>query len=378
MDDLEYIERFLEGEMEASEKLAFEERLKLDSALAQEVQEYKSLFESLNQFQERKTLLSELNQIHEQLEGERQKQIRPKTKSKVFKLSNRRTLALAASVALIAVVSTVLVMRELQKASGGSDTSYQALERQLEERDESPTIAMEENTQADEMIMDFESDEKQENKKSTLTTTAATAFVVSANGYLITSYHVVKNAEKIIIEAQRDSLVRLPVKTVYKDIKKDIAILQVSDTNFVSFGQLNYALRSNEAELGEEVFTLAYPRQDIVYAEGAISALTGYREDTLTYQISVPVNPGNSGGPLLDQFGNLVGIVQGKNNRLEGTAFALKSEYIQAALDSVSTQNNVLPLVIPQYNGIRWYSRPEQIKALKEFVFLLRVYHSKE
>lgn len=376
MEDLEYIERYLEGVMETSEKAAFEERLQEDEALAKEVQEYKSLFDSLQQFQTRESLLSELNQIHENFETEKSNS---KVKSKVFKLRlpDRRSLVLAASVALIAVVSTVVIMRLLQNNPTGGDTSYQALERQLEDKDESPTMAMEDEANTEKLFEESEAEEIQEAKKI-LKSTAATAFVVSANGYLITSYHVVKNAEKIFIEAQRDSLLRLPVKTIYTDIEKDVAILQVTDTNFVSFGYLNYALRPQDAELGEEVFTLAYPRQDIVYAEGAISALTGYREDTLTYQISVPVNPGNSGGPLLDQFGNLVGIVQGKNNRLEGTAFALKSKYIQAVLDSVSSQNDALPLVIPQYNGIRWLSRTEQIKALREFVFLLRVYQKEE
>jgi S1-C subfamily serine protease len=85
---------------------------------------------------------------------------------------------------------------------------------------------------------------------------------------------------------------------------------------------------NNVSSLGENVFTLGYPGSEQVYGEGSLSALNGFNGDTTLYQISVPLNPGNSGGPLWDQSGKLIGMIRGKNFAKEGNAYAVKSVYV--------------------------------------------------
>jgi S1-C subfamily serine protease len=191
---------------------------------------------------------------------------------------------------------------------------------------------------------------------------------------LLTNYHAVKDADAIFAESRQDSLQRYQVKVFYKDEKTDLAVLKIEDSSFRGFRNLPYALRL-EADLGEEVFTLAYPREDMVYGKGEISARTGFEGDSLEYQISVPVNPGNSGAPLFDDKGFLIGVINRKHTLQEGAAFAIKAKYIKKLIDSVMQgQKPEKPILLPLFNNIAWLKRPQQIKALQNYVFELKVH----
>src|SRR5690606_40165367 len=107
---------------------------------------------------------------------------------------------------------------------------------------------------------------------------------------------------------------------------------------------LSYMISSAEANLGEEVFTLGFPREDIVFGEGSISALSGYRQNPNAYQVSVPVNPGNSGGPLFNDRGDLVGIISGIQTETMGAAFAIKCSELPSVIDSQNTDSLSSPL----------------------------------
>ena len=93
--------------------------------------------------------------------------------------------------------------------------------------------------------------------------------------------------------------------------------------------------------------------------------------------MSIPVNPGNSGGPLLDDKGNLIGIINRKHTKQEGAAFAIKAKYIKALVDSIELhQKPEKSIALSQQNRIFNLKRPQQIKALQNFVFELKVYSS--
>ncbi|MGD1089243.1 MAG: serine protease [Verrucomicrobiota bacterium] len=104
-----------------------------------------------------------------------------------------------------------------------------------------------------------------------------------------------------------------PAEIVHVDEDHDIALLKVP-------GQFKPLPVSNgDVELGEAVFTIGFPDIDLQgiapkYTDGKISSLAGIKDDPKEYQISVPVQPGNSGGPLVDMNGNVVGIVSAKLN----------------------------------------------------------------
>jgi S1-C subfamily serine protease len=112
----------------------------------------------------------------------------------------------------------------------------------------------------------------------------------------------------------------------------------------------------------------------MVYGEGALSARSGFEGDTAFYQVSVPVNPGNSGGPLLDERGNLIGVVSGRQNDAQSAAFATKSSYLVRLVDSLAAAKPAVPYRLPHYGQLAYAPRPQQIKKLQEYVFVVKVF----
>jgi S1-C subfamily serine protease len=145
------------------------------------------------------------------------------------------------------------------------------------------------------------------------------------------------------------------------------------DSTF-SLPALPYDLRKTAVPLGDEVYTLGYPRNEIVYGKGYVSAETGFRGDSDSYQISIPVNPGNSGGPLIDTRGQVLGIITGKQSPSDDIAFAVKSSFLLDMLDSLPKGFNKNALLHKQ-SSLQHLSRVDQIKKLQPFVFMVKVYN---
>jgi S1-C subfamily serine protease len=134
---------------------------------------------------------------------------------------------------------------------------------------------------------------------------SGTGFFVSSNGYLVTCSHVVANASRIAIQT-RESI--LEAKVVADDPTNDIAVLKV-EGQFAAI-----PISTNAVRLGDSIFTIGFPNIDIQgmapkYTDGKISSLSGVGDEAGSMQISVPVQPGNSGGPLTDVNGAVVGVV---------------------------------------------------------------------
>jgi S1-C subfamily serine protease len=132
-------------------------------------------------------------------------------------------------------------------------------------------------------------------------------FFVTEDGWFCTSYHVVENANKIIVQAKGG---KFRAKLVKRDAANDLAILKVEGR----FRALPVAA-SRAVQLGENVFTIGFPNVGLQGFEpkltrGEVSSIAGIQDDPRHFQISVPVQPGNSGGPLVDMRGNVVGIVR--------------------------------------------------------------------
>ena len=87
---------------------------------------------------------------------------------------------------------------------------------------------------------------------------------------------------------------------------------------------------------------LGYPRDEIVYGEGYLSAKTGYRGDSLTCQIAVAANPGNSGGPVLDKNGEVIGVLSNRQEHVQGAVFAIRSKNIYLALDEMKKDSTLV------------------------------------
>lgn len=163
-----------------------------------------------------------------------------------------------------------------------------------------------------------------------------TAFAISNLGYLLTSYHLVSHNDSVLISNAVDSSMKFHAKIVYSDPTKDIAVLKISDSSFSNINNIAYNINYNYSiELGDYVYSLGFSKNSVVFGEGCISSFTGYNEDTNSFQLSIPTNPGNSGSPVFNQFGEVIGIICGKNFDKEGSSYAIKSNVLQSIIDSI-------------------------------------------
>lgn len=143
-----------------------------------------------------------------------------------------------------------------------------------------------------------------------------TGFFVDANGNLITNAHVVKDC-KVVVVKLNDGKPAHKARVTATDASNDLALLAVEDAAGSKFASLRMGTR-----LGEGVAVFGYPHADILassgnFTLGNVTALSGMGDDSRYYQISAPVQQGNSGGPLLDNYGNAVGVVAAKLNVLK-------------------------------------------------------------
>ena len=139
---------------------------------------------------------------------------------------------------------------------------------------------------------------------------SGSGFFISADGYLITNNHVVKGARRVKVKTA-DGI--FPATVVRTDSTNDLALVKVSG----KFKAL--PVSTSEVQLGDAVFTIGFPDPklqgtDPKYTDGKISSLEGIQDDPTEFQISVPVQPGNSGGPLVDMAGNVKGVIVARLN----------------------------------------------------------------
>jgi serine protease Do len=168
-------------------------------------------------------------------------------------------------------------------------------------------------------------------------------FFVDANGNFVTNAHVIKDCKFVAVKLN-DNKAPHRARVVATDGSNDLALLALDDAKGGRFAALRMGTR-----LGESVAAFGYPHADILassgnFTLGNVTALSGIGDDSRYYQISTPVQQGNSGGPLLDGYGNAVGVVAAKLNVLkvalasgdfpQNINFAIKSTMLATFLES--------------------------------------------
>jgi len=174
---------------------------------------------------------------------------------------------------------------------------------------------------------------------------AGTAFFVN-NDVLVTNEHVVRGFKTGKIR-YRDNIYQVDV--IGRDEVNDLALLKVRFNDYKTLTSVK-ALRMGDVygvEAGETVFTIGYPliRELGVSPKismGIINSLTGMNDDPRMYQISIPLQPGNSGGPIFDENGGVIGVAASglnvayymkvKNFSPQNVNFAIKADYINNLL----------------------------------------------
>jgi S1-C subfamily serine protease len=175
-----------------------------------------------------------------------------------------------------------------------------------------------------------------------------TGFLFSSSDYVITSYHVVHGAKSIRVRLINGK--RIDATVALKDTNNDIAVLKLSQSptsrqNIIVLGD------SSSVKTGDRVFTYGFPLVDLLgdaeprYSEGFINSLSGISNDPRLFQVSIPIQPGNSGGPVFNEKGELIGIATSsidsvQTQKVFGSSpqnvnFAIKSSYIKSLLPNL-------------------------------------------
>jgi S1-C subfamily serine protease len=187
---------------------------------------------------------------------------------------------------------------------------------------------------------------------------------------------VVKEAEKVEVKYKTHLF---KAKVVEVDTVNDLALLKVSGTDFAPLA----ISHKDSADLGDEVFTIGFPNIEMQglepkYTDGKISSLAGMQDDPSEYQISVPVQPGNSGGPLCDVNGEVVGIVVARLNDFaalresgavpQNVNYAVKAKHALRLLQSVK---GVDALLMPAKAAAQ---PAKPVRAVEDAIAMILIY----
>jgi S1-C subfamily serine protease len=111
----------------------------------------------------------------------------------------------------------------------------------------------------------------------------------------------------------------------------------------------------------------------VVYSQGYLSARTGYDGDTLSCQIEISANRGNSGSPIINRRGEVIGILNGRQTNAEGFAFAVQGKYIYQLSDSLRKADPSVPIRLSGRSYISSLERSEQVKRIQDYVYMVKV-----
>jgi S1-C subfamily serine protease len=213
-----------------------------------------------------------------------------------------------------------------------------------------------------------------------------TGFLFARRGLVATNYHVISDGKRINIyfpkaELEFDATIEL------KDINSDLAILKIKDFEYnkIFSQEVPFAVkRASGVQLGEEVFTLGFPLGELLgksakFSDGTISSLSGLLGSANLFQINNPIQPGNSGGPLFDSDGNIVGIVlatldakffyENLDTIPQNVNFAIKSDYLISLISMLPEG----PSILSRKGSLKNKTQAEQISSLVPFVVTVSV-----
>jgi len=203
---------------------------------------------------------------------------------------------------------------------------------------------------------------------------SGTGFGISSNGIIVTNYHVVDGVNTIKVRGiNSDFNKTYKAKILVSDKNNDLALIQIDDNSFTSLGTILYVIKTSLAGVGENIFVLGYPLRatmgdEIKLTNGIISSRTGFQGDITSYQISAPVQPGNSGGPLFDSQGNLIGIINAKHAGAENASYAVKSSYLTSLIELLPS-----PPKLQTGNSLTGKTLTTQAEMIKKFVYIIEV-----
>lgn len=368
---IDAVERFLNGEMSPEEKTYFEEIRKNNPDVDQAVVEQIFFIHELEKYRTTKSFRHTLKETEAGLiqEGFISKSL--SGKAKVINLWKRykRTIGVAA---FIAGLVSIFIASLVSSINTDENPELKQLVGKINDQEKKINIQKKETDNLKNKVAEIAAVTPVEEKLRVESKFRATGFIIdAANNFIITNAHVVREAKhQLIVENNKGE--QFTAKAVYVNLKNDLAILKVTDKDFKKLPPFPYSIRKTNAELGEQVYMLGYPKQEIVYGEGYISARNGYQLDTIYCQLSTSANQGNSGSPIINKKGELLGIITSMETNAEGVVFAIKSANIHRAIDEVKKMDGYEDIKITNAGSLKGTDRETQIKKVQDYVFMIK------
>ncbi len=202
--------------------------------------------------------------------------------------------------------------------------------------------------------------------------TSGTGFAISSDGYIVTNHHVINGATNIKVRGVNGDFSKtFKAKIIVEDKNNDLAIIKIDDISFSALRTIPYLIQRKSCDVGCSIYCMGYPLRatmgdEVKLTNGIISSNSGFKGDITTYQITAPVQPGNSGGPLFDDKGNLIGIINAKHLGAENVSYAIKTSYLLNLIDIIPSTPKLQTL-----NTLAGKSLAEQVKIIRNYTYII-------
>lgn len=341
-------EGFVQGTLSNEASVALAE-LRKDAAFEAEFMEYVHLLKSLKDNGQHKEFRATLDAIQQDIAG----QNRPVKDGKTLKLTYWRTAGVAAAIALVTSLATFWVAQHNNKKMA---SQYSLLRRDLEKYKRSQS----------KILGDIK---KQTSTPQLQARYTGTGFALANDGYIATSYHVVHGADSVYIQHADGNYYKTQIVTF--NAAADVVVLKVEDEQFsFSSAEVPYSIK-DKRPLAAKVYTLGFPQDEIVYNEGYISAKNGFGGDTTQFRLDIQAGPGQSGAPVVDAAGNVIGIITGKESEYAGATYAVSSAALLDLLNNLPEENKIK---LNATNRLGRLNREKQIEKLEQYTCAIKVY----
>ena len=357
----ETAELLVNGSLSEEEKVALQQKISSDQAYAEEFNECVNMLKVMSQSGKQKQFRKMAASIHKEHSQSTSKKIF----NRVIKLPAGawRTAAVAACVALI---TSSLTYWSLTPSLKKNDSQYNTISREVEHIKN----GLKNNTDDIETI-----------KKSTVVSPrpsanavkiTGTGFAITNDGYFVTASHVVNHGKFDSVYILNNDGDYFKASLVCHDEVSDVAVLKVDKKNFkFSKTDLPYSISNTKAPIGARIFSLGFPVDDEVYNEGYVSSKNGFEGDKLQYTLTLPATYGQSGSPLLDASGNIIGILTAVGSQGEPNTYAVSTK---AVVDLVEGNEELSKVHLHHNTRMANLSREKQIEKLEAFTFAVKVY----
>lgn len=357
---MEWAEQYVLRTLTAKELMAINQQLRADAKLKLEWHHAIQLAKELNQAQSFFEAQRQAQSLSKHWKNQSKLPNQEETTSRYKKLWKKygRTGSIAASVAIVASTITFFMATNSNKIH--NQNQFVSLKRDVENIKTS-------QRELKETIDETEKNTAPIENQNITGNVIGTGFAIANNGYLATDYHVVENADSIYVQTHDGKYHKAFVVGFNED--HDIAVLKVSNSKFkFSKADIPYGIANADAGLAQSIYSLGFPQDDAMYSEGYISSQKGLAGDEHSYQLDLPAYPGQSGSPIFDKNGNVIGMIIGKKTF---STYATKSQVLLDLIKTLPKDFNIKP---NNTNSNKNLNRQDQVNKSLDFVCAVRVY----